>query len=280
MPKDPPVVDAIKTVLIRHVDRRKFGRVRWIRKAREVHEYGAPLRPHLRYILTDPETDNFTYDLANDDELATWLDDLFGTGGSAALAECRANEELHARIRKACSTRRWSMKQQPGLGRRMGWYAIVRMTKPKRVIETGTHDGLGSLVLLAALERNAQEGHEGRLISLDVDAHSGWMVGEDERFEQVIGSTRETLPEVLSEPADLLLHDSDHRYEHEYFELDSAAAAGVPVLLSDHSQESTALDDVCRKHGGRYSFWAERPRDHFYPGAGIGAGLFGPGRDG
>lgn len=276
MPTDPPIVEAVKARLIKHVDRRKFGRVRWIRKAREVREYDGSIREHLSYVLTDPELDNYTYDLANDDEMGAWLEEVVRVpDGRAALAEAREDAALRAKVDAACAQRRWSIKQRPGLGRRLGWYAIVRHLKPKRVIETGTHDGLGSLVLLAALERNAAEGHDGRLVSLDIDPHTGWMVGVDPRFERVIGPSRETLPRVLEEPADLLLHDSDHRYEYEHFELDSAARAGVPVLLSDHSQESTALADVCREHGGRYSFVREVPRDHFYPGAGIGIWLFG-----
>jgi hypothetical protein len=275
VPTDPPIVEAVKARLIRHVDRRKFGRVRWIRKVREVREYGGSVRAHARYVLTDPELDNYSYDLGNDDEVGTWLEEVFEVpDGRAALAEARCDTALRARVDAACARRRWSIKQRPGLGRRLGWYAIVRQLKPRRVVETGTHDGLGSLVLLAALARNAEEGHDGRLVSLDIDPHTGWMVGPDPRFERVIGPTRETLPAVLEEPADLFLHDSDHRYDSEYFELDSAARAGVPVLLSDHSQESTALADVCREHGGHYSFIREVPRDHFYPGAGIGAGLF------
>jgi len=276
MPTDPPIVDAVKRRLIQHVDRRKFGRVRWIRKSREVHEYGASVRDHLRYVLTDPELDNYSYDLGNDAEVGAWLEQMLGVDdGAAMIAEARSDPALRARLDDASARRRWSMKQRPGLGRRLGWYAIVRALKPARVVETGTHDGIGSLVLLAALERNAAEGSDGRLVSLDIDPHTGWMVGDNPRFERVIGPTRETLPKVLAEPAGLFLHDSDHLYETEHFELAAAAAAGVPVLLSDHSQESTALADVCREHGGRYGYVREVPRDHFYPGAGIGIGIFG-----
>lgn len=275
MPQDPAIVDAVKSALIKRVDRRKFGRVRWIRKTREVREYGAPVRRHLSYVLTDPELDNYSYELGNVGEIGSWLEQLFGVeDGAALIAEGEANNELRSRIATASAKRRWSMKQRPGLGRRLGWYAIVRHVKPRRVIETGTHDGLGSLVLLAALERNAAEGADGSLVSLDLDPHTGWMVGSDPRFERVIGPTRETLTDVLAEPADLFLHDSDHRYGNERFELEAAAAAGVPVLLSDHSQESTALADVCRERGARYGFVREVPKDHFYPGAGIGAGIF------
>jgi hypothetical protein len=58
----------------------------------------------------------------------------------------------------------------------VAWYAVVRALKPQLIVETGIKQGLGSLVLLAALERNAGEGGSGRLISFDIDPFSGWVV--------------------------------------------------------------------------------------------------------
>ena len=45
-------------------------------------------------------------------------------------------------------------------GRRLGWYAFARIIKPKVIIETGVDKGLGSVVLCAALEKNAEEDYE------------------------------------------------------------------------------------------------------------------------
>ncbi|MFN8160108.1 MAG: class I SAM-dependent methyltransferase [Solirubrobacterales bacterium] len=269
--------ERIKAALRRRVDRRKFGRVRWIRKAHELRLRGAPLHRNLGFLLTDPEVDNFTYDLCNTDELAAWLGGTFCVpGGLAArlIEEARSDRALRSRLEAAASSRPWSMKPHPQLGRRLGWYAIVRLVRPRRIIETGTHDGLGSLTVIAALERNAREhGTDGHLVSLDLDPHAGWMVGADPRFSLIVGPITDTLGPALAEPVDLFLHDSDHSYEHEYFELSLAAGAGVPILLSDNSHATTALRDLCAEKGGAYSFFRERPRNHFYPGGGIGAGI-------
>ncbi len=136
----------------------------------------------------------------------------------------------------------------------------MRLLKPRRVIETGTHDGLGSLVILGALDRNARDhGIEGQLVSLDLDPRAGWMVGLHPRFTRVIGSTSETLAPALREKTDILLHDSDHSYEYERFELSLAAEAGVPTLLSDNSHVTMALRDVCGERGGYYSSFKSVP---------------------
>jgi hypothetical protein len=39
------------------------------------------------------------------------------------------------------------------LGRRIGWYAFARATKPKLVVETGVHQGIGAVTLIRALEK-------------------------------------------------------------------------------------------------------------------------------
>lgn len=253
---------------------RLVGRLRWTRKLQLLRRYNAPVRGNLAYILGDPEVDNFTYELANEDELVLWLSRELGTNrGRVAelLVEARSNNDLYRRLREQTELR-MSMKTEPALGRRLGWYVIVRLVKPARIIETGTHDGIGSLVLLSALDRNAAEASPGQLISIDPDPTSGWIVGERANWSRRTADSRAVLREILEEAqVQLFLHDSLHSYEHERFELETAAAAMESgILLSDNSHETSALSDISEKIGARYSFWKERPRNHFYPGAGIG----------
>ncbi len=268
---------AIKSALIPYVDRRKFGRVRWIRKAREVREYGAPVHRHLRYVLTDPELDNYTYELGNAAEIGAWLDQTFATGaGSALLGEAGADVALRRRVDAAAARRRWSMKQRPGLGRRLGWYAIVRLLKPRRIVETGTHDGLGSLVLLAALERNAAEGSEGRARlarprsphGLDGRRRSALRPGHRPDARDAAGRARRAgrsaAPRQRSQLRERALRACRRG---------GGRSPGPDPRITAGSR--TALADVCAEHGGRYSFVPEVPRDHFFPGCGIGVGLFG-----
>jgi hypothetical protein len=81
-------------------------------------------------------------------------------------------------------------------------------------------------------------------------------------------------------PIDMFIHDSDHRYDHETGEFEAIADRVSPgaVLLSDNAHASTAFSDFCEGRGLSFHFWREIPRDHFYPGAGIGLAITpGPG---
>src|SRR5207237_437884 len=70
---------------------------------------------------------------------------------------------IERRLRK-----RGDHNRRVGYGRRLGWYAIARLVQPQLIVETGIHDGLGSAVLLRALQQNAAEGNDGRLLAFDI----------------------------------------------------------------------------------------------------------------
>ena len=96
-----------------------FNRLRWGAKAQTVRRYGKPVSQHLRYVLIDPETDNFTYEIENYGELAVWLDELFGAG--QYVSELREDTGLALDLRRRV---RWrpAAKRRALFGRRIGWY--------------------------------------------------------------------------------------------------------------------------------------------------------------
>ncbi|MDX6475985.1 MAG: hypothetical protein QOH95_1496 [Gaiellaceae bacterium] len=230
----------------------------------------------LRYLVRDREFTNLTYEIDNLDELAELV--AVNLGRPRAEIESYVGEPLDDDVlleplREALRARS-DRNDEPRFGRRLGWYAIVRALRPQLVVETGVHDGLGSALLLRALDLNGS----GRLVGFDVDPGSGWLVPAQlrSRYELVLGDVRETLPRVLAEAqVDVFIHDSLHTYEHERFELETALQHAAPgaVLVSDNAHATTALADVCAQHDLRFALFRERPRDHFYPGAGLGLGL-------
>lgn len=235
------------------------------------------LRLAADHLLFDDELHNFTYELANRDELIAWLVARFAVEAAEVrrlIEELENDAELAASL-SARLAARGRRRLRPGYGRRLGWYVMVRLSRPRLVVETGVHDGLGTAILGRALARNAAEGVPGRLLSFDVNPGCGWLVdprlaGE---YRLVIGDCRRTLPETLAgETVDLFIHDSLHTHAHETFELECVTrrAADGALLLSDNAHAVPALSDFCSRHGLDYSFFAEMPRDHFYPGAGIG----------
>jgi hypothetical protein len=73
----------------------------------------------------------------------------------------------------------------------------------------------------------------------------------------------------------MFIHDSDHTYDCERSEMEVALATRGEflALISDNSHATTALRDVCAELGIEYSLFREKPKRHFYPGAGIGFGM-------
>ncbi len=261
------------------IDVRYLRRARWIAKTQAVWQNHARLRDHLAFIAWAPEPDNFTYKITNQDELARWVATVGRVDEAVArryIAEAEADAVLRSRLHAA--TRRhwlWS-KRDPPFGRRLGWYALARILKPELVIETGVHDGLGSLLLLRALELNLADGSDGRLVSFEVNPAGGWLVGQHPQWELRVQSSQAGLPEVLgrASPVGMYIYDGWHTYDDELAELETLAPhlSRAGLLISDDAQVSGALAEFARRAQLEYHEFQELPEGHFYPGAVLGAG--------
>ncbi len=265
---------------------RRALRVRPLPQLRILRTYHVSLRRQprlfLRFMLRGRETTNFTYDLANTDELVEFVAAALERPVSEIAGYVREVEEDTA-LRSALSarlSRRKDRNPQPMFGRRVGWYCVVRALRPRLVVETGTADGLGTALLARGLQYNALAGSPGELVSFDIDSRSGWLLDESELdgVRLVVGDAKVTLPETLAgRHIDLFVHDSDHTYDNERAELELAVQHGSDglVLISDNAHATTALREICSDLGIEYLFFRESPAKHFYPGAGIGLALVG-----
>ena len=265
----------------------RFSRMYWRRKWRILRDYGVGLWGHpfrnLAFLLWDPEFDNFTYDLGNVEELIDFLSDCLGADRSEVegyVREPLRDRELRSWLRRRTRWR-FSSKRLPGFGRRLGWYTIARLRRPSLIVETGIHDGLGSALLLRALELNSEDGVEGELVSFDPIPDSGWLVPErlrDRWDPRYVTSQEGFEPALRGRQVDFFIHDSDHSYEVEHFEFEAILGYAAPkcLLLSDNSHTTSALRDVAADIGRPYAFCVERPKRHWYPGAGIGLVVLEP----
>ena len=287
----PPVVRKAKALIKGAVGERgvqvvrRLDRFRYLLKIRRVREEGASFvkQPLIvaRFVLLDPETHSYSYDLANTDELVDFAAELLGAGRRELrgyVAETESDPELNERLR---SRTRWRVdsKWRLPLGNRLLWYLVARATKPRLIVETGIFDGLGSLMLLRALERNAQDGVEGRLVSIDIDPAAGWLVPDHltERWEPICGDIFQDLEPVLAgRPVDLLIHDSVHTEEFQRFEFDLALRnAASPLHVIDSSGLMLGvLREVTASRGGRHAYFLERPARHFYKPSGTSVAIF------
>jgi hypothetical protein len=233
-----------------------------------------------KWIFTSREESNFTYDLTEGNLL--YLSHVIAaiTGASvsqarACIDELRNDRELaqHLEARTLESDFRSVADRRIGYGRRLGWYALVRLTKPKVVVETGVDKGLGAAVLCAAVLRNREEGHEGKYYGTDIVPTAGWLLSGKYAAggEILYGDSIESLT-MLDETIDVFINDSDHSadYEAREYETILPKLADNGLILADNAHVTTKLAEFSRDHQRQFLFFQEQPRDHWYPGGGIG----------
>jgi Methyltransferase domain len=232
------------------------------------------------WLVRGRETTNFTYDLnsLNRDQLCWFISAVTGAGIGQVRAWTQELEDdshlaEHLTGRLSSNPRRRICATEPHWARRSGWYAIVRAAQPDHVIETGTHLGLGSCVIAAALLRN---GH-GRLTTIDIDPEAGYLIGEPwaSVIDRRVGDSTDMLGGLRD--VDVFLHDSLHTYNYETRELTAVEPnlRADAIILSDNAHESSALSDWAERSGRHYLFFKEQPLDHWWPGDGIGAAWAG-----
>jgi predicted O-methyltransferase YrrM len=231
----------------------------------------------LFYLFSSRELANFTYKLGNLDELAASVAEIVGCSRATSasyIEELKRDGELRARLRHQVRSHKL---RGTGVefGRRFGWYAIVRATRPALVLETGVDTGLGSALLLRALERNAEEHAPGTLISVDIREDVGALVDAQlaARWTLVIDDSVAAIAKLGAQKVGVFIHDSEHTYEHEAAELNAVRSIMAPgaVLISDNAHASAAFKDFCAEYGLPFHLFVERPRRHFYPGAAMAA---------
>jgi hypothetical protein len=174
---------------------------------------------------------------------------------------------------QSSNPRRRICTKEPHWARRSGWYAVGRAAQPDHVLETGTHLGLGSCVIAAALLRN---GH-GRRTTIDIDPEAGYLIGEPwaSVIDRGTGNSIDALAELRY--VDMFLHDSLHTYDCETRELTAVGPNlyADAIILSDNAQEPSALSDWAERSGRHYLFFKEQPIGHWWPGDSIGAAWAG-----
>ena len=234
----------------------------------------------IRWVIFSNEHTNYTYHLTdlNVRYLAHFISvalDIDHRKVFGYLDEILRDTALSERIsdRVVTSNHRFEADSEARYGRRIGWYAIVRILKPRVIIESGTDKGLGSCVLAAALLGNEQEGFPGRLYTIDIDPNAGWLITHPyNQVVELIFNDSHTALNEFSLPIDIFIHDSNHNDSHEAQEyvLIRDKLANSAVVISDNAHTGRALMNFAESEAFEFHFWNERPKRHFYPGGGIG----------
>ena len=242
--------------------------------------YRPTIKHGVRWLFKSKEFTNFTYDLepTNREYLACMIAVVTGRSPEdirGYFAELENDTALFEHIRQAtkASDDEFISDADAKFGRRIGWYAFVRALKPKVVVETGIHKGLGSVVLTSALQRNAAEGAPGYYYGTEIRTEYGFLLcGPYAQYGKILyGDSIESL-KALGKPIDLFINDSDHSEEYEGREYQTVKDM-LPeraVLLGHNSDCTDKLYKFAVQTGRKFLFFHEVPREHWYPGGGIG----------
>jgi predicted O-methyltransferase YrrM len=181
-------------------------------------------------------------------------------------------EHIHARLQENGFSRGIEIE----FGRRIAWYAFVRSLKPKVVVETGVAHGVGACVIAKALEENKREGFPGTYYGTDIDLKAGSVFSGkySEQGEILYGDSIESLKKLNSK-IDLFINDSNHDPEYEYREYQEVVEKlnEGAFIIGDNAHSTMSLSKFSLETGRKFVFIPEFPKNHWYPGAGIGVSV-------
>src|SRR4051812_44892469 len=237
-------------------------------------------RQWSKWLITSRADSNFTYSITERCKLslaaslASILDAPY-TEIASYFAEIEADDQLRSHFNNLWSAHpeKYRTDNNQEVGRRIVWYAIARLKKPKVIVETGVDQGMGSVVLCSALMRNQMLGYPGRYFGTDINPNAGFYLREAyARYGKILyGDSIQSLRE-LDEQVDLFINDSDHSAEYEAAEYDTIKSklTSDTIILGDNSHVTSKLAEFSIRENRKFVFLSEEPKSHWYRGAGVG----------
>ncbi|MGC4036554.1 MAG: class I SAM-dependent methyltransferase [Chitinophagaceae bacterium] len=234
----------------------------------------------IKWGFSSNEDTNYTYNLTDDNivYMAQMISFVTKTDYSVILGyikEAESNNELKNHIiatTKNSELNRYADKEVR-FGKRLGWYAFVRALKPRIIIETGIDKGLGSVLLCAALGKNAEEGYEGHYYGTDINPKAGYLLNDKyKKFGTILYGDSIASLANFKEKIDLFINDSDHSADYEYREYNTIKPLlkETTLILGDNSHSTNKLSQFSLENNRQFLFFQEVPANHWYPGGGIG----------
>lgn len=187
------------------------------------------------------------------------LSDILSLPGQALEKYAREFQDLLSELnkRKTMNVQTHSESYGVELQTAKLLYLMVRITRKKKIFETGVANGISTYFLINALMKNGN----GKLFSTDVspDVAPNLIDKEKEYWELFVlkGRAKSQLENFIRKngPFDIFIHDSDHSYPWQSLEyrlgMDSLEEGGY--LLSDDIDSSFAFIDKFRNLTNRVS---------------------------
>lgn len=244
------------------------------------HYYIPSLKNIFSWLVRSDEVANFTYDITdqNKKHLSHFISVVTGVKVDTIkeyIKEIESDKNLSGHIETKIKFNRQYLQIADTVyyGRRLGWYALARALKPEVVVETGVDYGVGSCVITSALMKNAQEGHQGFYYGTDILPSAGYFFDYPyTKLGKILyGDSIESLKKLKAK-IDLFINDSDHSasYERNEYAVIKNKLASRAVIVGDNAHVTDELCIFAQKTGRNFLFFGEKPKSHWYPGAGMG----------
>lgn len=234
----------------------------------------------FKWGFSSKEDTNYTYELkdGNIRYLAQTIAAVTNEPFSRVMGyieEARNDKELEAHVIDAIKRSPYTAFAdfRTGFAKRLGWYAFVRILKPQVIVETGIDKGLGAVILCAGLLRNKAEGHGGEYYGTDINPEAGSLLTDQYKTvgQILYGDSIKSL-QSFHKKIDLFINDSDHSASYEYNEYLTIKPmlSDNAIILGDNSHVTDKLSQFSVENERNFVFFKEEPKDHWYPGGGIG----------
>lgn len=233
-----------------------------------------------KWLFSSKETTNLTYDLTNNNitHLISFLSVVTSlpiTTIQQYINEISEDSFLTDHIKKTTQNSKLKFKSdvEVKFGRRIGWYVLARVYKPKTIVETGIDKGLGTCLLTRALMKNADEGFSGHYYGTDINPEAGFLFTEPFTDYGTIlyGDSIQSL-EKLDEQIDMFINDSEHsaQYEENEYKTIKDKLSSKSIIIADNAHSNDKLFLFSQSIKKSFLFFKETPKDHWYDGGGIG----------
>ena len=229
------------------------------------------------WLVRSREHTNFTYDLTprNREHLIWWVSAVSGSPAAEIrgyVEELDHDVALRRHLHAGDGSQRAPRTRRPGRPLQPARRLVCDDPDPaagrwsSRPAPTKAWAGCVFAAALAE-ERKRETDHDRRQPRLRLP-----IAGEyADVVDRVIGDSLQG-PRGAARPVDLFLHDSLHTFEHETAELTPAAATDATGACCCPTTPTAATLSWLRQEDGRsFLFFQEVPKDHWYPGDGIGA---------
>ncbi len=232
----------------------------------------------FKWLVLKSEFTNYNYDITttNKKYMASFISFVTGVTAKEAsilIEELEADQELYKYIEgRILNINRGREISTPFYyGRRLAWYALIRILSPEVVVETGTDKGLGTLIMARALQKNGK----GKIITIDLDPYSGALLDLSKWTNiEILRGDAVTMLSSLKK-IDVFIHDSNHDPDYEFAEFCAIETSidEKSIVLSDNSHISDSLYRWSERHDRRFLFFKEESLNHWHSGDGIGVSL-------